>query len=48
MTLPDIFINQDKPEKMFDVRVLNAPHIVETALAALGREKTVEEAPIRA
>ena len=48
MTLPDIFINQDKPEKMYDVAGLNAPHIVETALAALGREKTVEEAPIRA
>ena len=48
MTLPDIFINQDKPEKMYDVAGLNAPHIVETALAALGREKAVEEAPIRA
>jgi len=46
MILPDIFIDQDKPEKMYDVARLNAPHIVETALAALGRETV--EAPRRA
>ncbi|MDP6705623.1 MAG: 1-deoxy-D-xylulose-5-phosphate synthase [Alphaproteobacteria bacterium] len=38
MLLPDIFIDQDKPEKMYDIAGLNAPHIVATALAALGRE----------
>ena len=38
MTLPDIFIDQDKPEKMYDIAKLNAPHITATALNALGRE----------
>jgi 1-deoxy-D-xylulose-5-phosphate synthase len=46
MTLPDLFIDQDSPRKMYDTARLNAPHIVETALAALGREAV--EAPIRA
>jgi len=36
MRLPDIFIDQDKPDKMYDVAQLNAAHIVETALKALG------------
>ena len=38
MALPDIFIDQDKPEKMYDAAHLNAPHIVETVLGALGLE----------
>ncbi len=38
MTLPDIFIDQDKPDVMYDVAGLNAPHIVATALEALGDE----------
>ena len=38
MALPDIFIDQDKPEKMYDTAHLNAPHIVETVLGALGLE----------
>ncbi len=38
MMLPDIFIDQDKPDLMYDVARLNAPHIVETALSALGRD----------
>jgi 1-deoxy-D-xylulose-5-phosphate synthase len=46
MTLPDLFIDQDSPRKMYDTARLNAPHIVEMALAALGREAV--EAPIRA
>ncbi len=46
MVLPDIFIDQDKPDKMYDVAGLNAPHIVETAVAALGREEA--QAPARA
>ena len=43
MALPDIFIDQDKPEKMYDVARLNAPHIVETALNALGLEAKARE-----
>jgi 1-deoxy-D-xylulose-5-phosphate synthase len=38
MHLPDIFIEHDSPQKMYDQAGLNAPHIVATALAALGRE----------
>jgi 1-deoxy-D-xylulose-5-phosphate synthase len=36
MVLPDIFIDQDSPHKQYDVARLNAPHIVEQALQALG------------
>ena len=46
MVLPDIFIDQDKPAKMYDIAGLNAPHIVETVVAALGREEA--QAPARA
>jgi 1-deoxy-D-xylulose-5-phosphate synthase len=46
MTMPPVFLDQDKPEKMYDRAGLNAPQIVETALAALGRPAA--EAPIRA
>ena len=46
MTLPDIFIDQDKPDLMYDVARLNAKHIVETAISALGRGAI--EAPQRA
>ncbi|MCH8685918.1 1-deoxy-D-xylulose-5-phosphate synthase [Pedomonas mirosovicensis] len=35
LRLPDIFQDQDKPEKMYDEAHLNAPHIVEAALSAL-------------
>ncbi len=38
MVLPDIFIGHDKPERMYDAAGLNAPQIVATVLAALGRE----------
>ena len=50
MTLPDIFIDQDKPEKMYDIAGLNAPQIAAKALAALGREADAEaiSGPIRA
>jgi 1-deoxy-D-xylulose-5-phosphate synthase len=37
MTLPDFFIDHDTPVRQYDVAGLNAPHIVQTALAALGR-----------
>jgi 1-deoxy-D-xylulose-5-phosphate synthase len=36
MVLPDIFIDQDSPEKMYAVAGMNAPQIVETAMRALG------------
>jgi 1-deoxy-D-xylulose-5-phosphate synthase len=35
MRLPDVFQDQDKPEKQYDDAGLNAPHIVETVLKAL-------------
>ncbi|PJK30054.1 1-deoxy-D-xylulose-5-phosphate synthase [Minwuia thermotolerans] len=47
MCLPDIFIDQDKPEKMYDVAGLNAQHIVATVLGALdvdARDGTVKPA----
>jgi 1-deoxy-D-xylulose-5-phosphate synthase len=44
MVLPDLFIDQDKPEKMYDVAGLNAPHIVETALRALGEAEAAARA----
>ena len=37
MVLPDEFIEHDKPEKMYEVAGLNAPHIVATVLSTLGR-----------
>ena len=36
MVLPDRFIDQDKPEKMYDQAGLNAPQIVTTVISALG------------
>jgi 1-deoxy-D-xylulose-5-phosphate synthase len=39
MTLPDRFIDQDAPEKMYAAAHLDARAIVATALNALGREK---------
>jgi 1-deoxy-D-xylulose-5-phosphate synthase len=38
MTLPDIFQDQDKPEKQYDQAGLNARHIVAKALETLGAE----------
>ncbi|MCA3387588.1 MAG: 1-deoxy-D-xylulose-5-phosphate synthase [Roseomonas sp.] len=37
MCLPDVFIDHDAPRKQYDQAGLNAPHIVATALAALGK-----------
>jgi 1-deoxy-D-xylulose-5-phosphate synthase len=39
MTLPDVFIDQDSPEKMYEAAGLDAKSIVSTALNALGRER---------
>jgi 1-deoxy-D-xylulose-5-phosphate synthase len=38
MVLPDVFIDHDKPEKMYDAAGLNARHIVATLLSCLGRD----------
>ncbi len=38
MVLPDIFIDQDSPAKMYEVAGLNAPQIVAKAVEALGEE----------
>ncbi len=46
MTLPDRFIDQDTPEKMYEAAGLDAKAIVATALSALGRER--EAAALRA
>ena len=38
MTLPDAFIDQDKPEKMYEIAGLDRNAIVAKALAALGKD----------
>jgi len=43
MVLPDAFIDQDKPMRQYDTAGLNAPHIVNTVLAALGREDEIKQ-----
>ncbi|MGF1552268.1 MAG: 1-deoxy-D-xylulose-5-phosphate synthase [Paracoccaceae bacterium] len=45
MVLPDAFLDQDSPYKMYETAAMNASHIVAQALAALGRE---EDAAVRA
>ena len=45
MRLPDLFQDHDSPDKQYDAARLNAPHIVETVLAALRHNSAgVEEA----
>ena len=45
MRLPDLFVDQDSPEKQYDEAHLNAPHIVDTVLSALRHNSAgVEEA----
>ncbi len=41
MTLPDIYQDHDSPAKMYDLARLNAPHIVETVMRALGRSAEI-------
>ncbi len=49
MRLPDMFQDQDTPQKQYDEAGLNAPHIVETVLKALRHNSAgVEEAGVRA
>ena len=40
---PDIFIEHDKPEKMYELAGLNAGAMVETALAAMGMHNEIAE-----
>ncbi|MEN6541712.1 1-deoxy-D-xylulose-5-phosphate synthase [Parvibaculum sp.] len=49
MAFPDVFIDQDKPERMYERAGLNASAIVETALSVLGMQNEIAElAAIRA
>ncbi|MGF1606287.1 MAG: 1-deoxy-D-xylulose-5-phosphate synthase [Rhodothalassiaceae bacterium] len=48
MKLPDRFQDQDSPEKMYEAAGLTTPHIVDTALAALGRNDRVAQEEARA
>jgi len=49
MRLPDLFQDQDNPDRQYDEAGLNAPHIVETVLKALRHNATdVGEAGVRA
>jgi len=47
MVLPDLFQEHDKPQVQYDQAGLNAPHIVKTALAALGIDERTRR-PARA
>jgi len=44
MILPDTFIDQDDPQKMYDVAKLNAPHIFEKALELVFESKKIVQA----
>jgi 1-deoxy-D-xylulose-5-phosphate synthase len=48
MVLPDVFIDHDKPERMYERAGLGAAGIVTTALGALGRPVEANEAGERA
>ena len=43
MVLPDVFIDHDKPEKMYERAGLHAAGIVATVLGALGRQVQANE-----
>jgi 1-deoxy-D-xylulose-5-phosphate synthase len=44
MTLPDFFIDHDKPDRQIEIAGLDATHIVATALQALGQDDVVSPA----
>ncbi|MBK0401269.1 1-deoxy-D-xylulose-5-phosphate synthase [Limibaculum sp. M0105] len=44
MVLPDVFLDQDSPAKMYETAGLCTPDIVRTALAALGHAETAARA----
>src|SRR6202008_2706884 len=46
MVLPDRFLDQDTPEKMYEIAGLDARAIIATALAAVGRDEEAAAALI--
>ncbi|MEO0822630.1 MAG: 1-deoxy-D-xylulose-5-phosphate synthase, partial [Pseudomonadota bacterium] len=44
MVFPDTFLDQDSPAKMYETAAMNASHIVQQALLALGQASAAEEA----
>jgi 1-deoxy-D-xylulose-5-phosphate synthase len=48
MVLPDCFLEQDSPEKQYEIAGLKATNIVATALSALGRDAQAVLEPKRA
>jgi 1-deoxy-D-xylulose-5-phosphate synthase len=48
LVLPDVFVDHDKPEKMYEIAGLNASGIVTAVLGALGRELPANEIAERA
>jgi 1-deoxy-D-xylulose-5-phosphate synthase len=46
MTMPDVFFDQDKPEKQYEMARLNAKHIAATVLSALGRAEEAAQAAL--
>ena len=46
MTLPDTFVDQDKPDLQYEAAGLTARHIVATALVALGRTEEAADAAL--
>ena len=48
MVLPDVFIDQDKPDAMYDQAGLSAQHIAATAMQALGLDSASLIEPARA
>jgi 1-deoxy-D-xylulose-5-phosphate synthase len=44
MVMPDAFIDQEKPERMYEQAGLSAPGIITTVLGVLGRETLIGEA----
>ena len=42
MVLPDIYIDQDSPEKMYDVAELNSVHIIQRAQKMLGQNEIIK------
>ena len=48
MRLPDVYQDQDSPDKQYDEAGLNAPHIVDTVLKALKHNSASVEEEVRA
>jgi 1-deoxy-D-xylulose-5-phosphate synthase len=44
LTLPDFFIDHDKPDRQIEIAGLDTTHIVTAALQALGQDDVVSPA----